>query len=278
LTYAESVGISGTDNGRAQALDASGYYWLGGESDAMLCAGGPIAISHLPAHAHVHPAHVSLYLDGLPILTDTGTYTYASGQQRTAARSISGHNTVQFGQREPVAIADSFLMGAPIRPEATLTTSNVTALITAYDTTFDRSYSHRRILYHADDWWFVWDTVDANEAAEAVARYHCHPSVEVTADDGGGYRLARPSGARCHVRSLRVDSTTVQRSEYYPEFGVVQERPVLTLQSDADCSHAMGCLFQTGETAVDLSTDRGNPTNLTVGENTYELPGLSVGE
>jgi hypothetical protein len=287
LRYAEQIGIDGSEE-RAGALPESGYYWLGGKTDAMLCAGGPIAVPSLPAHAHVHPGHVSLYLDEAPILTDTGTYTYESGDRRSAARSIRGHNTVQVGDAEPVAIAGSFLMGDPITSRATMIDGNVTAMATAYGTDFERTYRHRRDLFHADDWWLVWDTVKADAPTSVRARYHCHPDIRVwDSTDSGvlcdgeteeGVQLQHKRGARCDLIPLDIDDSDIDTGEYYPRFGVARERPVVRLLSRAETSHAFGCLVRTGQDPARVTTTEGRPTELSVGGQEYDLPRLEINE
>lgn len=278
LHYAENVGIGGSV-GRANALPDSGYYCLGETNNAMLCVGGPIAVPSIPAHAHVHLGHVSLYLDGLPILTDTGTYTYKSGNRRAAARSIRNHNTVQVGDFEPVAIAGSFLMGNPVVPRTAMIEKDVMATATAYETEFEHAYRHRRDVFHADDWWLVWDTVETDEPAPVCARYHCHPDIKIQPRSGPNdsryqesVHLQHEQGTWCELIPLEVDHVDIDDGEYYPRFGVARERSIVRLLSHTGTNHAIGCLVHTGRDTIEVTTTGGRPTELNVGERKYDLP------
>jgi hypothetical protein len=282
LAYGDRVGIDGADAERADALPDSGYYWLGDGGDAMLCAGGPLAVPSLPAHAHIHLGHISFYLEEAPILTDTGTYTYESGDRRSTARSISTHNTVQVNETEPIAIAGSFLMGDPVVPRATIINEDVTALATAYKTDFESTYRHRRDLFHSDDWWLVWDRIKTDDSTPVCARYHCHPAVTTrTVNEPGvsyngaenvGVQLLHEGGAQCDLVPLDADDIDVGMGEYYPQFGVVQERSIVRYLSLEGKSHSFGCFVRTGQDSVNVTTTDGRPTEVGVGDQEYDLP------
>ena len=49
----------------------------------------------LPAHAHADTFGCLLHADGVPLLVDTGTCTYAAGPVRDYERSTAAHNTVE---------------------------------------------------------------------------------------------------------------------------------------------------------------------------------------
>ena len=48
----------------------------------------------LPAHAHADTLGCLVHVDGVPLLVDTGTSTYAPGPLRSYERSTAAHNTV----------------------------------------------------------------------------------------------------------------------------------------------------------------------------------------
>jgi uncharacterized heparinase superfamily protein len=288
LEYGEGVGVEARtprgggnkDSKRSSELPESGYYLLGGPADAMLCAGGPIADPSLPAHAHVHPGHVSLYLEERPMLTDSGTYTYASGKRRTRARSIGGHNTVRVADTEPVAIAGSFLMGDPVVPRASLHEGTVTALSTRYETEFDHAYSHRRDVFYADNWWFVWDAVDIDEAVPTQARYQCHPDISVDSSDSPGYRLQHECGTQCDLLPIGATECDIDVSEYYPRFGVAKDCQVVQVSSEAARSHRFGCFITAvSDSAPNVAEDppavamvEERPSTLRLDHREYDLP------
>lgn len=257
LRYAEAVGI---DPGPSDvdALAASGYYWLGDGDDRLLVDGGEIGPAHLPGHSHNDQFAVLLWVDGRQVLTDTGTYEYASDWKRQHARSVAAHNTVQYGDVEPIAIGGRYLLGRRFDPPVDYgDTDGVTYFDGIYSrkTAFRRLYTHRRRIYAADDWWLVWDTVDATDPGLVRSRLHVAPGLEVetvcnTDQPRFDVREDRDTGDRtdseplAHVVPLDADGATVSTSPYFPKFGRAVTRPKISLESDGE-SVAFGFLLST---------------------------------
>jgi uncharacterized heparinase superfamily protein len=283
LRYADAVGIGrvGADGGgaatvaaRAARPDESGYRWLRTDAGAMLVDGGPVGPPHLPAHAHSDTLAVLLWLDGHPVLTDTGTYAYDGGPRRQYARGVRGHNTVQVGGSEPIALGGKYLLGP--RPTPTIrTVDGSVALVEgryAARPFADPGYVHHRGVYAGDDWWLVVDSV-AGEESPVVARYHLHPDVEPRGW-GEGVHLAVDGDAL----QLTPLAGTVERtrSEYYPRFGEVVERPLVELHADGARSTRLAGLFGPdrpgAEPTLEVDTAGHAPRRLTIGDAVHRLP------
>jgi len=196
LAYADAVGSNAGSREGASVLCASGYYWLGDGDDRLLVDGGKPGPAHLPGHTHNDQLAVSFWADGKRLLTDSGTPPYAPTNRREYARSVRAHNTVQYGDTEPMAVGGSYLLGRRVEPSATVTSADG---VDVFDGRYSREapprYSHRRRVYHDEDWWLVWDTVDADAAATVTSRLHAAPGVEVEhVDDGGQPRFELVAG------------------------------------------------------------------------------------
>lgn len=74
------------DTGLVRA--SAGGWWL-------LADVGPPCPNELPAHAHADTLSCLVHVDGVPLLVDTATSTYAPGPVRDYERSTAAHNTVE---------------------------------------------------------------------------------------------------------------------------------------------------------------------------------------
>jgi len=62
----------------------------------------------LPAHAHADTFGCLLHADGVPLLVDTGTSTYAPGPVRDYERSTAAHNTVEVDRANSTEVWGAF--------------------------------------------------------------------------------------------------------------------------------------------------------------------------
>lgn len=234
LRYANRIGIDANDPDRPDVLDASGYYWLGSGNTRMLVDGGPVGPDHLPAHSHNDQLSFLLWIDGRPVIVDTGTYEYAPTERRQYSRSVQAHNTVQVNDTEPIDIGGQYLMGRRSVPSVRLSRSGRK---TTFRGTFHKRsilgtrYIHERRIIARDDSWLVQDDVDADRPF--TSRLHFHPDVSIITTDDGSYTVDVDGADEClSVIPRRTGGTVLATSEYYPEFGVSVERETLTLEDD----------------------------------------------
>jgi uncharacterized heparinase superfamily protein len=246
LAYATRVGARVP--GDESTLDAAdGYHWLRNDGGAMLVDGGPLGPAHLPGHSHLDLLSVLLWVDGSPVLTDTGVFDYESGADRRYARGVRAHNTVQIDDDEPVDIGGRFLMGR--RPTLD-TVRDGPRFEGQYEArpAAGTPFTHHRLATVGEDWWLVWDTVKPALDRTVHARLHVHPDVAVT-EHGDHAELGRgpDPGALAWVAPLNVDALTVTEGPYFPEFGIRKERPVLRFNAaaEADRARGFGCVVST---------------------------------
>lgn len=211
-------------------LDASGYYWLGTDPDAMLLDGGAVGPPHLPAHSHNDLLSYVFWADGERLVTDTGTYEYAPTPRRQHARSVRAHNTVQVADEEPIDIGGQYLMGRRCDPT---TRVYATDDVDVFEGRYRKSrpladgYTCRRRVFHRDTWWLVRDRVRLPSAGDVSDRVHFHPAVELTDRTGVVVAEKRDTAAAAWVYPLEVTKTDQVDSPYYPRFGERRERPAL---------------------------------------------------
>jgi len=232
--YASACDLAPSLSGSARRdCPETGYHWLGDGDDCLLAVGGDLVVKHLPAHAHAHPAQVLAWVDGRPVLTDTGVFEYEAGHARWRARSVRSHNTVQVDGAEPVLLGDSFHWFGNVTTDVYWDDNE---LLMAYEVggIGQPSYSHRRRVEHDADGWTITDDLTGFDGT-ATARFHVHPTLTTGVED----EIARIVDATTDehaltVRLLSGDDLTVETAPYYPQYGKLRERDVVTVSRSGD--------------------------------------------
>lgn len=285
LRYASALGVDGPPASRQRALppDApdrtSGYGWLRTARGALLFDGGPVGPPHLPGHSHSDTLSVLLWLDGQPVVTDTGTYGYVSGPRREYARGVRGHSTVQVDDVEPIALGGTYLMGPRPEPHSRRVDGPVSMLEGRYRAAPFGSdgYVHHRAVYSADEWWLVWDRVSGHGGSPVRSRLHLDPSVEPTLAPDGRVRLSLKHGTEAVFRPADGARVSLRSGPYYPEFGLSVDRSVVELhatETDREPT-AVGVVVgrrPVEEATVETGVENATPTRLTAAGETFELP------
>lgn len=231
LDYGERVGLSPERRaeGPAGALPGTGYYWLGEGEDRLLVAAHEVTVPHLPGHAHAHPGHVSLWVGGERVLTDTGVYEYAAGERRQRARSVASHNTVQVAGTEPVRLGSSFWGWGRVDPTVEYEEGR---LRMAYSVggLGRPTYGHERTVTATSAGWRVTDTVEC-DGGPVTSRLHVHPGYDAAAGDGR-VDVTGADGPVLAVEAFGADGVSVEQGPYYPRYGCERERDVVVLRRD----------------------------------------------
>jgi len=233
--YARACGLAPTESPDAERRDRiqTGYYWLGNGDDVLLAVGGDLAVEHLPAHAHAHPAQILVWVDGQRVLTDTGVFEYAAGTTRRYTRSVCSHNTVQVDGTEPVRFGNSFHWFGNANTTVERDGDTITM---AYDVNRigQPSYSHQRIINYEADSWSVIDDVTGVDSL-GTARFHIHPKLKTTVD-GTVVRIEDETSGR-HTLTLRLESAgniADETGQYYPRYGTDFKRDVIAISRHSD--------------------------------------------
>lgn len=288
LRYADATGVegeptdqTGTPRGDDSSPDGtSGYRWLRTGDGALLVDGGPVGPPHLPGHSHSDTLSVLVWLGDRPVLTDTGTYGYVDGPRREYARGVSGHNTVQVGDIEPIPLAGKYLMGPRPEPTTRSLAGPVSLFEGYYEARPNRTtrYDHHRAVYASDGWWFVRDTVRGHDGVPTRGRLHVHPDVDATLEPTGCVRLDLGDGdGDAYVYPLDETRLGVGTGWYFPRFGTAIRRPVVELR-EVDDGHdpaTLGFLLTCRDVeapAVETTADGGVPRTLQLADDQYQLP------
>lgn len=207
----------------------SGYYTVSSDNLQVLLDGGKPGPSHLPAHAHNDIGNIVLWHSAIPIVTDTGVFDYSPGERREHSRSVSAHNTIQVGDLDQATTSGRFLMGPRPDPKSEYFESGseqgARVRYQAPRFTFRRLYKHERAVFSTEDGIRLQDSV--SRAMDRIcSRFHLHPSCAAEVD-GNTVLINADDQRGVQVTIETVDDIQINQSEYYPEYGVAIQRPVV---------------------------------------------------
>lgn len=145
----------------------------------LLADVGAIGPACQPGHAHADSLSFLLYVEGKPVLVDTGTSTYEPGQRRQHERSTAAHNTVEAGGQDSSEVWATFRVGR--RANTTILTDTGTTLTAQHDGCRHLGLVHQRTWTLAADTVRITDRLIGNSRQKLpnVARFHVHPDVPV---------------------------------------------------------------------------------------------------
>lgn len=206
-----------------QLTGDSGYYSISdGELTALLDGGIPCP-AHLPGHAHNDIGNVVLWCGEEPVVTDTGAFDYQPGDRRAYARSIAAHNTIQADEVDQTMTRGRFKMGPRPEPRSEYVGDTQTAARVRFRSPrFVTDYEHTRTVEPTDDGILMIDKVEGVPETY-TSRYHLAPEVSATVT-GDTVALTLSNNLDLNVEITGVDDISLVESEYYPEYGVAENR------------------------------------------------------
>jgi uncharacterized heparinase superfamily protein len=143
----------------------------------------------LPGHAHADTLSCLVYLDGAPLLIDTGTSSYAVGPVRQRERSTAAHNTLEVDCRDSTEVWGAFRAGRRARVHGVAAradgdTVTVEAAHDGYRSLPGRPVHHRSWALSAREL-RVDDCVTGKGRHQIVVRWHLPPLARLRLVPGG---------------------------------------------------------------------------------------------
>jgi hypothetical protein len=166
----------------SQAGQDSGYRMYRWPHYELFVDAGAVGPDHQPGHAHADTFSFVLYVDGKPVIVDSGTSTYQIGSRRAWERSTAAHNTVEISESNSSEIWSGFRVGR--RAHVTIRKESDAGISAHHD-------GYRSIgMTHVRDWhteslkFSILDRIighkaDCKARLSCVARLHFHPDVLV---------------------------------------------------------------------------------------------------
>jgi uncharacterized heparinase superfamily protein len=198
---------------------------------------GPPCPPSLPAHAHADTFGCLVYVDGAPLLIDTGTSTYEPGPVRSHERSTAAHNTLQVDGANSTEVWGAFragrrarVNGLTVRAEPSGITCE--AVHDGFRSLRGRPIHRRRWSLTQDGLW-VDDRVTGRGRHEIVIHWHLAVGTAVRIIDAAAL-VATPAGSfRLVVSADSQMRLAVQMRPVATGFRSTADAPVLTCRIDA---------------------------------------------
>ncbi len=192
---------------------------------------GPPCPPQLPAHAHADSLSCVAYLDGEPLLIDTGTSTYAAGVTRDRERSTAAHNTLEVDGCDSTEVWAAFRAGRRARVSAVLA-REVGAAVTveaAHDgyRFLPGKPVHRRRWSVAEGELRVDDTVTGQGRHHVALRWHLAPGAGLRLIPGGAVVTTAAGEIAVTVTASSGLALTASTTPVSTGFGKTAAAPVL---------------------------------------------------
>ena len=202
-------------------LADSGYIRISSRNALAFLDVAPVGPDYLPGHAHADTLSFELSLFGQRVFVNGGTSQYGSDNVRMLERSTSAHNTVVVNNENSSEIWDGFRVARRAYPRDLVIDENSNSVLVscAHDgyLRLPGKPIHRRTWKSSDSSLTIYDQIDA-EMKSAVAFFHVHPDITISADSGSGWLLHLPQGQKVSLKVKRGDPQWSQ-SHYALEFG-----------------------------------------------------------
>jgi hypothetical protein len=230
---------------RSAAFSEGGFYVLRTPRGRCIVRCGPVGLHGAGSHDHNDQLSYELSLDGLPIISDSGTFTYTRDlAERFAFRATAAHNAVQLGDEEQNPIrADR-----PWRVLADRTRSR--CLEWSVDEAGVRfsgrhlGFSHRPsgagcfrtiVAAPAEELWTISDRIEGRGKEAVTWRTHFAPgklSVQPVSATSWTVAHDRVPGARFSLETSAPLELQVAESRRSERYGSATVRPMLVLRAE----------------------------------------------
>jgi len=230
--YVLKLGISGAEKEEKHLLTASGFLRIREDNYECVADTGHIGASYQPGHGHADTFNFELYLNGHPLVVDTGMSTYEKNSRRQIERSTASHNTVELAGRNSSQVWGGFRVGA--RAEVISSEKTPSGLKVSHNGYRKLGIIHEREFSHDAMSFYVYDRLLGKKDLTAISRFHFHPEIDLKIE---GNTITFQGGR------LRFDNITDLRINdylYAPEFNILIPVKVI----EAIFSDNMKAVFQ----------------------------------
>ena len=215
-----------------QVLADTGLVRAAAGSWYLLADVGVPCPDELPGHAHADTFGCLTWVDGVPLLVDTGTLTYEAGPVRDYQRSTAAHNTVEVDGADSTEVWGAFR--AARRAQVTgLTVGRITdgsVVIEAAHDGFRRLPGrpwHRRRWSLSETGLLVSDLITGTGVHTVTVRWHLPPGAVLQLH--GGVATVRTSAGQFRVAVTGPPTTTlfIESAQLATGFSRTVTAPVL---------------------------------------------------
>lgn len=237
--YASRLGISisysekSSDMSTPVTLGDSGYIRLDARNAVAFLDVASIGPDYLPGHAHADTLSFELSLFGERTIVNSGTSQYGIGPLRLAERGTAAHNTVVIDDENSSEVWSGFRVARRAYPQCLEISQgkDFISVICEHDG-YKRLHGqavHKRSWCIRQGKLVIHDRIEGGFMS-AMALFHFHPGIQVTATEHNSYSLRLPiSGEEVEIFILS-GSGNIEQSFFSPEFGIRQKSQRLAVR------------------------------------------------
>lgn len=186
----------------------------------------------IAAHGHADALSFQVYVDGLPVLIDSGTYNYhVTAEDRAYFRSTAAHNTVSIGGKDQSEMTGPFMWGRKARGRllSVEQEKDHTAILMEQDG-YDPVRHFRKIIFDGERGIKIIDRLDL--AADAEANYILASDIraEETEDKVLLYR-----GDAC-IAAIKCAERRIERRVCSCQYGVKHQTNSIVINFNSRCT------------------------------------------
>jgi hypothetical protein len=160
----------GLNCNRTTVLEVSGYRKFKNDKFELLMDIGSIGPDYQPGHAHADTFNFVLYVNGRPVIIDTGTSTYEVNHTRFYERSTTAHNTVEVSGKNSSEVWGGHRVAK--RAKVKILEDSKSKIMAVH---YGYSSPHYRCFAFDADQINIADSIDDT----GVAYFHFHPNEQV---------------------------------------------------------------------------------------------------
>jgi hypothetical protein len=154
----------------------------------------PLGLPPLYGHGHAHALSVSLWIDGIAVFCDPGTYTYAQEPWRSYFKGTRAHSTVEVEGKDQAESLDAFTWGSPYWCSGEILDSDETLEAWGTHTGYLRlpqRVTHKRTVQLGQDQLRIEDVLSGQSSFVALLLWQIHPDWIVQVRNKEQVRLVR---------------------------------------------------------------------------------------
>ncbi len=243
--YACRLGISADQIDKSAGIPTvtrftdTGYIRLEAVNAVAFLDVAPIGPDYLPGHAHADTLSFELSLFGERVFVNGGTSQYGSGPVRLGERGTSAHNTLAINGKNSSEVWSGFRVARRAYPmDLEVEQVDQSVVVNCAHDGYRRLHGqpvHKRSWQFRPGKLVVQDRV-VGEFETAVAHFHFHPDVKVTAVDRRTYLLHLPCSRQEIQLFVLKGVASIGQGFFAPEFGIRLEcqRLVVRFETDND--------------------------------------------
>ena len=153
--------------------------------------------------------HIDLWVEGKPVLIDSGTFSYNAGENSKRFKSVSAHNTVQFGDHEQMPEISRFLNGKWIKMNEIISPhcNDGDCVWEGFYKDYKNNYHQRKLILTRDSLEII-DKFDSPE--DIKIRYHINNVQNIRFETNADYKTEGKSlSSLYYYESHDVDVITL---------------------------------------------------------------------